>query len=223
VFSADRDPADRWFDRLLAKLGLLEDAAPLFRDGERVPRAGVLLALPAIAHSGIVEIAREVYGSIGPAFYGLRTPMVALVFLALLRIQRPEVLKEHAPPELGRLLGLDRAPEVKTLRRKLARLAALGRSTELGRQLAARRVQRFTDATGFLYVDGQCAHTTASESCPSRTSPACGSRCRRPPTTGSTTSPASRCSWSPPRANAGLVKMLPALCSDIRALVATAA
>jgi hypothetical protein len=148
VFSADRDPADRWFDRLLAKLGLLEDAAPLFRDGERVPRAGVLLALPAIAHSGIVEIAREVYGSIGPAFYGLRTPMVALVFLALLRIQRPEVLKEHAPPELGRLLGLDRAPEVKTLRRKLARLAALGRSTELGRQLAARRVQRFTDANG---------------------------------------------------------------------------
>jgi hypothetical protein len=54
-----------------------------------VPRAGVLLALPAIAQAGIVEIAREVYGSIGPAFYGLRTTMVALVFFALLRIKRP--------------------------------------------------------------------------------------------------------------------------------------
>jgi hypothetical protein len=53
-------------DRLLAKLGLLSDAAPLFRDGERVPRAGVLLALPAIEHSGAVEIARDVYGAIGP-------------------------------------------------------------------------------------------------------------------------------------------------------------
>ncbi len=40
--------------------------------------------------------------------------------LALLRIKRPEALKEHAPPRLGRLLGLDRAPEVKTLRCKLA-------------------------------------------------------------------------------------------------------
>jgi len=115
---------------------------------------GVLLALPAIEHSGVVEIARDVYGAIGPAFYGLRTTIVALVFLALLRIKRPEALKEHAPPELGRLLGLDRAPEVKTLRSKLARLAGLGRATELGRQLAERRVQRFGDAMGFLYVDG---------------------------------------------------------------------
>jgi hypothetical protein len=109
----------------------INDAAPLFRDGERVPRAGVLLALPVIQQSGVVEIAREVYGSIGPAFYGLRTTIVALVFLALLRIKRPEALKEHAPPDLGRLLRLDRAPEVKTLRRKLTRLAGLGRATEL--------------------------------------------------------------------------------------------
>jgi hypothetical protein len=90
LVSADRDPADRWGDRLLAKLGLLDDAAPLFRDGERVPRAGVLLALPAIAQSGVVDTAREIYGSIGPAFYGLRTTIVALVFMALLRIKRPE-------------------------------------------------------------------------------------------------------------------------------------
>jgi hypothetical protein len=55
--------------------------------------------------------------------------LVALLFLALLRIKRPEALKEHAPDDLGRLLGLDRAPEVKTLRRKLTRLAALGRAT----------------------------------------------------------------------------------------------
>ena len=152
--SADRDPADRWLDRLLAKLGLLDDAAPLFRDGEHVPRVGVLLALPAIAQSGVVDTAREVYGSIGPAFYGLRTTIVALVFLALLRIKRPEALKEHAPRDLGRLLGLDRAPEVKTLRRKLTRLAGFGRATEFGRRLAQRRVRDFGDAMGFLYLDG---------------------------------------------------------------------
>ena len=123
--SFDVDPSDRSVDRLLAYLGLLDDAAPLFRAGERVPRAGVLLAIPALVQSGVLEVARQVYGSIGPAFYGLRTTLVTLLLMALLRIKRPEGLKEVSPEDLGRVLGLDRAPEVKTLRRKLKRLAAL--------------------------------------------------------------------------------------------------
>lgn len=134
--SFDTDPADRRLDRLFAYLGVLDDAAPMFRAGSRVPGAGVLLALPALIESGIIEVAREVYGSIGPAFYGLRTTIVALLLMALLRIKRPEGLKERPPDDFGRVLGLDRAPEVKTVRRKLARLAALGRATEFGRALA---------------------------------------------------------------------------------------
>ncbi len=152
--SFDTDPADRSLDRLLARLGLLDDAAPLFRDGGRVPRAGVLLAVPALMRSGVFDVARRVYGSIGPAFYGLRTTVVALLLMALLRIKRPEGLKEHSPVDLGRLLGLDRAPEVKTLRRKLARLARSGGATLFGRLLAERRVATLGDALGFLYVDG---------------------------------------------------------------------
>ena len=153
-FSFDTDPADRRVDRLFAHLGLLDDAAPLFRAGSRVPGAGVLLALPALIESGVIGVAREVYGSLAPAFYGLRTTMVALLLMALLRIKRPEGLKEHPPDDLGRVLGLDRAPEVKTLRRKLRRLAALGRATEFGRALARRRVASRGQALGFLYVDG---------------------------------------------------------------------
>jgi transposase len=152
--SFDTNPADRSVDRLLACLGLLDDAAPLFRPGARVSRAGVLLALPALVDSGIFEIARSVYGSIGPAFYGLRTTLVAVLLMALLRIKRPEALKEHLPEDLGRLLGLDRAPEVKTLRRKLTRLASLGQGTTFGQLLAQRRVATRGAALGFLYVDG---------------------------------------------------------------------
>jgi transposase len=152
--SFDADPADRRIDRLFAYLGLLDDAAPLFRSGASVPHAGVLLALPALLESGVLACARDVYGSIGPAFYGLRTSIVALLLMALLRIRRPEALKEHSPPDLGRLLGLDRAPEVKTLRRKLARLASAGRATAFGRALAQRRLQARGDLLGFLYIDG---------------------------------------------------------------------
>jgi hypothetical protein len=152
--SFDKDPADRRVDRVLAYLGLLDDAAPLFRSGSGVPRAGVLLALPALVDTGVFAIGRTIYGSIGPAFYGLRTTLVALLLMALLRIKRPEMLKEHSPADLGRVLGLDRAPEVKTLRRKLSRLATFGRAAEFGRALAERRVAERGAALGFLYVDG---------------------------------------------------------------------
>ncbi len=99
-------------------------------------------------------MAQRVYGSIGPAFYGLRTTVVALLLLALLRIKRPEGLKEHSPVDLGRLLGLDRAPEVKTLRRKLSRLSRSGGAVLFGRLVAERRLATIGPALGFLYVDG---------------------------------------------------------------------
>jgi prepilin-type processing-associated H-X9-DG protein len=150
----DDDPMDRRWDRLLAYLGLIDDAAPLFQDTQAVPGAGVLLALPALLATGILDAAREVWGAIGPAFYGLRTTMVTLSLLALLRIKRPEALKEHSPPTLGRILGLDRAPEVKTLRRKLKRLASEGGAEHFGRLLAQRRVSTHGHAVGFLYIDG---------------------------------------------------------------------
>ena len=152
--SFDRDPLDRSLDRLLAAMGKLEDAVPLFARTENLPGAGVLLAIPALVESGLLTMARKVYGSLGPAFYGLRTTLVASVLLALLRIPRPEALKEHSPGDLGRIVGLDRMPEMKTLRRKFGRLAAMKRSRELGLELARHRIAERGRILGFLYVDG---------------------------------------------------------------------
>ena len=219
ILSADPDPADRSVDRFLAYLGALDDAAPLFRDGQSVPRAGVLLAIPAIAHSGVLDVAREVYGSIGPAFYGLRTTVTALLFMALLRIKRPEALKEHSPPDLGRLLGLDRAPEVKTLRRKLTRLASFGRAADFGRRLAHRRVRDHADAMGFLYVDGHVRVYNGKRSLPK--AHVTRMRIAMPATTDYWVND----SVGEPlfvvtaEANAGLTTMLPPLLDEIRSLV----
>ena len=152
--SLDRDASDRSLDRQLAHLGLLDDAAPIFRDGSQVPGVGVLLAIPALVETGLLRISRKLYGEIGPAFYGLRTTLLTLLLMALLRIQRPEHLKEQDPAAFGRLLGLDRAPEVKTLRRKLTRLAAYQRAEQLGAELARLRVDQRGHLMGFLYVDG---------------------------------------------------------------------
>ncbi len=113
--SLDANPLDRSMDRLLAAMGLLDDALPVFAFTRSLPRAGVLLAIPALIASGLLSTADKIYGSLGPAFYGLRTTLVAYVLLALLRIPRPETLKEYPPGELGRIVGLDRMPEVTIL------------------------------------------------------------------------------------------------------------
>ncbi len=215
----DTDPANRSFDRLLACLGLLDDAAPWFRAGSRVPRAGVLLALPALTDSGVFEVARDIYGSIGPAFYGLRTTLVAVLLMALLRIKRPEALKEHLPEDLGRLLGLDRAPEVKTLRRKLTRLAELGQAASFGRALAQRRVASRGSALGFLYVDGHVRVYHGKHALPM--THVARMRLAMPATSDYWVNDAA---GDPlfvvtAEANAGMVKMLPLVLGEVRTLL----
>lgn len=154
-FTIDDDPTDRSGDRALARLGMLEDALPLFAQADHLPRAGVLLAIPLLAKTGLLEAFEKIYSrSLGPSFYGLRTLVVTLFLCALLRIKRAENLKEYAPWELGRLLGLDRAPEVKTVRRKLSRLAGRNRAKLLMEEMARLRIAADENCVAFLYLDG---------------------------------------------------------------------
>jgi transposase len=217
--SADTDPMDRRFDRFLAHMGALDDAAPLFASATRVPNAGVLLAVPSLVASGVLDAADRVYGSIGPAFYGLRTTLLTLLFMALWRIKRPEGLKERPPRELGRVLGLDRAPEVKTLRRKLARLSRIGGAEHLGRLIAEHRVAALGQALGMLYIDGHVRVYHGKRSLPK----AHVTRMR-------ISMPATTDYWVNDQrgdplfvvtaeANAGMTKVLPKLLEDVRAVV----
>ena len=105
-------------------------------DTESLSRAGVLLAIPLLVRHGMLEVFGDVYGSLGAAFYGLRTTVVVLFLCALLRIKRPEQLKEYSPPALGRLIGLDRMPEVQTFSRQLSQLPGSKKAAELARPLA---------------------------------------------------------------------------------------
>lgn len=129
--------------------------APEFVACENVPAAGLLLVLPALASTGLVENAHKIYGELRPGTYGLRATMLVLFFLALLRRPRPEALKSLCPESLGRLLGLERAPEVKTLRRKLAEIGERGKAYAFMRSMAERWLGDDADKPlGHLYVDG---------------------------------------------------------------------
>ena len=217
--SHDTDPSDRSADRLLARLGLLEDAPPLFGSATAVPRAGVLLALPVLIASGVFQCAQKIYGRLGPSFYGLRTSLLTLLLMALWRIKRPENLKEYSPQTLGRVLGLDRAPEVKTLRRKLASLAATGRAAQFGDALARRRVALRGKAMGFLYVDGHVRVYHGQHALPK--THVARMRISAPATSDYWVNDTS---GDPlfvvtAAANAGLVKMLPGILNQVRGLV----
>jgi transposase len=149
------DPVPRDGERALARWGLLgEGAVPVFTPGARYPLAGLLLALPALEGTGLLGAAREVYGQVKDGFYGLTATLLTLVFLALAGEPRAEGATRVPPAALGRVLGLDRAPEVKTIRRKLGELAAAGQAADLIMALARRHAAARPDAPGFLYVDG---------------------------------------------------------------------
>ena len=144
----------RHTERAQARLGQLTEAPPQFVPSESVRYGGALLALPALLALGLLEVGEQTYGALKKGFYGLRAMLLVLAFMALLRIRTPEQLQGHPPGELGVLLGLDRAPEVKTVRRKLWELAARERASTFSRRLAERWVQEQSESVGLLYVDG---------------------------------------------------------------------
>jgi hypothetical protein len=85
----------------------------------------------------------------------MESVFLGLTLLALARVRSLEAVRYESPGEWGKLLGLDRLPEVKTLRQKIAALCASPEPTDRwGRQLAADWMAAQTENSGFYYVDG---------------------------------------------------------------------
>ncbi len=74
--------------------------------------------------------------------------------MALGRIRRPEGLRHVPPGEFGKVIGLDRAPEVRTLRQKIDIMAKTGDPGAWMKELAKMWMEADPDEAGYLYVDG---------------------------------------------------------------------
>lgn len=143
----------RYAERVLTAQGISGQAAVLFESHEAVVGAGVLFVLPALLSQGLLKT-KEVYQIPERHYYGLESIMLTLAFMALGRIKNPEQLKQCRPGELGRIIGLDRSPEVKCLRGKIKLLAAQQQAQELNRRLINEWYKDEPEEGGFLYVDG---------------------------------------------------------------------
>jgi len=144
----------RTVERALACVGGLSEAPAEFKAAEAVPGAGVLLALPALLDQGLIDVGQGVYGSLRNGYYGLRSVLLTFCFMALLRIKNLEQLKTWAPGELGLVLGLDRAPVVETMRRKLHEMGERQLARSFQKALTERWALAEPDLLGLLYVDG---------------------------------------------------------------------
>jgi hypothetical protein len=144
----------RTLDRVCAALGVLE-AAPLeFEAADDVPMGGVLCALPALLEVGLLRHTRTTF-SLPKGFYPIESIFLVLAYLALARVRSLEELRYQAPGEWGRLLGLDRIPEVKTMREKIELLCTEpGRAQRWSGMLAKEWMDDAPEAAGTLYVDG---------------------------------------------------------------------
>ena len=124
---------------------------PDFEKQIDVPNGGILLALPFLLSLGLLKHAQRFF-SLPRGFYRLDSIFLLLAFMALGRIKTIESLRYNSPGEWGNLLGLDRIPDVKTLRQKIKKLA--GNSAQWASELAQDWMGMFSQSAGELYVDG---------------------------------------------------------------------
>lgn len=147
-------PEGRETERQAARRGALAGAAPVICEGASLPLAGALVILPALAATGLLDAMDTVFKPVKAAFYGMRSLVLTLVFASLVGEPRAEGLTRLNPVDLGRLLGLDRAPEVRRVRQRMAALGEQNRGDELFKALADRHVNNNPEACGVFYVDG---------------------------------------------------------------------
>jgi len=140
-------------ERLAASLGRLNEVTPRFAAALDVAKGGVLLAVPALMVSGLLRHAGEHF-RLPKGFYGLKTIFLLLAFMALARLKSMEALRYYAPGEWGKLLGIDRAPEVRTLRVKLKHLAEQDHAFAWSAELCREWMMAAPDEAAVLYVDG---------------------------------------------------------------------
>ena len=140
-------------ERIAAAVGLSQCATTRFEPGQDVQMAGVLAGLPALCANGLLS-GLERHLKLAAGFYSALHILLVLGFMALGRIRRPEGLRHIPPGEFGKVIGLDRVPEVRTLREKIALMAAKGDPGAWMKELSKNWMQGDPEEAGYLYVDG---------------------------------------------------------------------
>lgn len=135
---------------LAAKMGLT--ATISFTNQVDVSHAGVLLSLPALLSNGLLRHSADFKPDEG--YYSVESVFLCLAFLALLRVHTLAQSEAFPCGELGKAIGLDRIPEVKTLRERIVRFSERTDMKEWSSALSKEWMEQRPEMSGVLYVDG---------------------------------------------------------------------
>ena len=139
--------------RLLSSVFKSGPQAPTFCSCLDIPNGGVLLGLPGLLHMGLLKHTDR-YFHLPDGYYRQDSIFLLLAFMALARLKSIEALRYCSPGEWGKLLGLDRVPEAKTLREKVQLLSQNNQACQWGGKLSREWMEMFPESTGVLYIDG---------------------------------------------------------------------
>lgn len=139
--------------RVAAMVGDIKEVSIEFQNTLDVPKGGVLFALPALLATGLLQNARH-YFKLPNGYYGLDSIFILIAFMSLARIKSVERLRYCAPGEWGKILGLDRIPEVRTLREKLKILSEKGELVKYSADLSTQWMRDDLKEAALFYIDG---------------------------------------------------------------------
>jgi hypothetical protein len=118
-----------------------------------VLHGGVLLLFPSLWQQGLYKTT-QLYSGFKAGFYRVESIILTLAIMTLCRIKNPEQTKQCKPGELGKIIGLDRIPEIKCLREKIQMLSDENKSQELSNALLQQWMPENAQEGIYLYIDG---------------------------------------------------------------------
>jgi hypothetical protein len=128
------------------------DSTPVhFENCQGVPHGGVLFLVPFLVETGLLTFKNH-YKELDKGYYYIEYIVMLLSFMYLCRIKNPERLKNISAGEFGKLMGLDRVPEAKCLRKKIKQISGQRKSTQWNMALA--RDWSGREENEFYYIDG---------------------------------------------------------------------
>jgi hypothetical protein len=143
--------ASRVEERFLSSLGLCVSAPVEFESCQTVPFGGVMLLLPFLMECGLMSY-RNHYSQRQKGFYNFDNLLIIIAFIYLCRIKSFEQIKLHSPGELGKLVGYDRIPEVRTIRRMVRQITTQKCADKWVAELSGHWIAQ--DQPELYYIDG---------------------------------------------------------------------
>ncbi|MEX0930959.1 MAG: putative transposase [Candidatus Paceibacterota bacterium] len=144
--------AASWIEERTAASRRELPATPIrFQHCQALAYGGVLLLIPSLIGCGLMSYKKH-YCELDKGYYYIDFIILLIGFMYLCRIKNPEQLSRINPGEFGRLLGIDRVPESKCLRKKIKQICEQEKSGEWNTTLAKEWVAE--EDNEFYYIDG---------------------------------------------------------------------